>query len=78
MPLQISLLLPMTIAGLGVREASLIAFCAAVGIPSDGAVAWSLTILAGTLCVALAGGVLEFLPTSRRGATPRVDGGREP
>jgi hypothetical protein len=48
-----------SIAGLGVREASLVGLGALVGIQAVDAMAWSFTILAGTLGVALAGGILE-------------------
>jgi glycosyltransferase 2 family protein len=58
--LQLMLLLPFTIAGLGVREVSLMALCALIGIPANAAVAWSLAILGGTVSVALLGGWIEF------------------
>jgi uncharacterized membrane protein YbhN (UPF0104 family) len=57
--LQLLLLLPFTIAGLGLREAGLIGLCALVGVPAAVAVAWSLTILLGQIVVAASGGVLE-------------------
>jgi uncharacterized membrane protein YbhN (UPF0104 family) len=57
--LQTALLLPLSIAGLGVREVSLVGLGALVGVPAPAAVAWSLAILAGSVLVALAGGLLE-------------------
>jgi len=57
--LQTALLLPLSVAGLGVREVSLVGLGALVGIPAVAAVAWSLAIFAGSVGVALAGGVLE-------------------
>jgi uncharacterized membrane protein YbhN (UPF0104 family) len=57
--LQAALLLPLSVAGLGVREVSLVGLGALVGVPATAAVAWSLTILAGSVGVALAGGLLE-------------------
>jgi len=57
--LQMALMLPVSIAGLGVREASLVGLGALVGIQAADAVAWSFTVLAGTLGVALAGSFLE-------------------
>jgi uncharacterized membrane protein YbhN (UPF0104 family) len=57
--LQMALMLPVSIAGLGVREASLVGLGTVVGIQAVDAVAWSFTILAGTLGVALAGSFLE-------------------
>jgi uncharacterized membrane protein YbhN (UPF0104 family) len=67
--LQVALMLPVSIAGLGVREASLVGLGTVVGIQAVDAVAWSFTILAGTLGVALAGSFLEsgtWLRSGRR------------
>ena len=61
--LQMALLLPLSVAGLGVREVSLVGLGALVGVPATAAVAWSLTILAGSVGVALAGGLLEATRT---------------
>jgi glycosyltransferase 2 family protein len=57
--LETALLLPLSVAGLGVREISLVGLGALVGVPAAAAVAWSLAILAGSVGVALAGGLLE-------------------
>lgn len=65
--LQMALLLPVSFAGLGIREASLVGLGALVGVQAADAMAWSFTILAGTLCVALAGGILESGAWSRSG-----------
>lgn len=63
--LQAALLLPLSIAGVGVREASLLGLGALVGVPAAAAVAWSFVILAGSTVVALVGGVLEAAPLLR-------------
>lgn len=57
--LQVMLLLPITLAGIGIREVSLVGFGALVGIPSTVAIAWSFVILAGTIVVAALGGLIE-------------------
>jgi glycosyltransferase 2 family protein len=71
--LQLLLLLPFTIAGLGLREAGLVGLCALVGVPAAVAVAWSLTILLGQITVAASGGVLEA-----KGASGELRGGAQP
>lgn len=63
--LQLALLLPVTVAGLGIREASLVGLGSLVGVPATDAVAWSLTILAGSTVVGLAGGLLELTGSKR-------------
>lgn len=57
--LQIVLVLPITVAGLGVREVGLVGVGALIGIPAAAAVTWSLTIFFGALIVAASGGLLE-------------------
>ena len=52
-------LLPITVAGLGVRESTLIFVTAPYGIAPEAALAWSTLILAGTLLAALGGGLVE-------------------
>ncbi len=52
-------MLPITISGLGVREASLIFLSDYYGALAADAVAWSFLILCGTLLVAAIGGVIE-------------------
>lgn len=64
--LMVVLLMPITVAGLGLREASLVGFGGLLGIEAPQAMAWSLTILFGTLLVAAAGGLGEAGWTSRR------------
>jgi len=63
--LQMALMLPVSFAGLGIREASLVGLGTLVGVQAADAMAWSFTILAGTLSVALVGGIMES------GAWPR-------
>ncbi len=57
--LQVMLLLPITVAGIGVREVSLVGLGALVGAPPSAAIAWSFAILAGTIVVAAVGGLIE-------------------
>lgn len=57
--LMILLMLPISIAGLGIREAGLVGLCALVGVPATAAVTWSLTMLFGLVVVAATGGLLE-------------------
>jgi uncharacterized membrane protein YbhN (UPF0104 family) len=64
--LQAALLLPVSIAGIGIREASLAGLGALVGIQPADAIAWSFMILAGTLGLAVAGGLLEAGAWTRR------------
>ena len=64
--LLLVLMIPVTVAGLGLREASLVAFGAVLGIDPPEAIAWSLTILLGTLVVACYGGIIEASASSRR------------
>jgi glycosyltransferase 2 family protein len=57
--LQIVLVLPVTVAGLGIREVGLVGVGALIGIPAAAAVTWSLTIFFGALIVAASGGLVE-------------------
>jgi uncharacterized membrane protein YbhN (UPF0104 family) len=57
--LSLVLMLPVTVAGLGVREASLVGLSALIGVDPVTAVSWSFAILAGTLIVAAVGGLVE-------------------
>jgi glycosyltransferase 2 family protein len=57
--LQVALMAPVHVAGLGVREASLAGLGALVGVAPAVAVAWALVIFAGSLVVSAAGGLLE-------------------
>lgn len=57
--LSLMLMLPLTVAGLGVREASLVGLSALIGVDAVTAVSWSFAILAGTLLVAAVGGLVE-------------------
>lgn len=60
------LLLPITVAGLGVREVSLVGLGAIVGIAASTAMAWSFMILAGVVVVAAVGGLVEANSAGRR------------
>jgi uncharacterized protein (TIRG00374 family) len=64
--LSMFLLLPVTVAGIGVREASLVGLGALIGLDSVTSVAWSFAILAGTLIVAAVGGLVEAAATTDR------------
>lgn len=57
--LQLVLTLPLSVAGLGIREAGLVGLGALVGVPAAAAVTWSLTTFFGGLVVAAVGGLLE-------------------
>lgn len=71
--LELLILLPISIAGLGVREVTLVALSAPYGVAPATAVAWSLLLLFGTLLAALAGGVLEARSLWRRPAAGPVE-----
>lgn len=64
--ITVVLLLPITVAGLGVREASLVGFGALLGVAPALAVAWSFSILMGTIVVAAVGAVIEANAASGR------------
>lgn len=74
--LQATLLLPISIAGIGIRDASLAGLGLLVGVAAPTSVAWSLTILAGLVLVTAVGGLLESgalvrgLTRGSRGTTP--------
>ena len=57
--LDLVLILPISIAGLGVRDASVVAMLSHLGVPSAAALAFSFLLLARTLSVALLGGLVE-------------------
>ena len=59
--LDLVLILPVSIAGLGVRDASLVTMLGHLGVASAAALAFSFVLLARTLFVALLGGLLEGL-----------------
>lgn len=63
--LAMLMLLPITIAGLGVREATLVGFGGLLGIPPAQAMAWSFMLLLGALVVGLAGAAVESNAASR-------------
>lgn len=64
--LTVALLLPITVAGLGVREAGLVALGALLGISPALAVAWSFSILMGTVVVAAVGAAVEAATAGSR------------
>jgi len=57
--LQLALMAPLTIAGLGVREASLVGLGSLVGVAAPACVAWSLLVFCGVQVVAAVGGLIE-------------------
>jgi glycosyltransferase 2 family protein len=59
--LDLVLILPVSIAGLGVRDASLVTMLGHLGVASAAALAFSFVLLARTLFVALLGGLVEGL-----------------
>ncbi len=64
--IAVAMLLPITVAGLGVREAGLVGLGALLGISPALAMAWSFSILMGTIVVAAVGAVIEAGAASRR------------
>jgi uncharacterized protein (TIRG00374 family) len=68
---QTVLMLPITIAGIGVREVTLVGLTTAQGIAPEAAVGWSLVIFAGTVAAALLGGVVEARALWRSGRRDR-------
>lgn len=54
-------LLPLSVSGIGVRDASLIVLTAPFGVSAPIAVAWSFLILGGRVVIGLTGGVLELI-----------------
>ena len=65
-------LLPISIAGIGVRDASLVLMTEPFGISASAAIAWSFLILAGRLSIGLVGAVAEFRRSVRSGRDGRV------
>jgi hypothetical protein len=53
-------LLPISVAGLGVREGTLVALAGRYGVSAEQAVAWGLLLLAGRVAIASVGGLLEL------------------
>ena len=66
--LQVVLMLPLSIAGLGLREASLVGMGALIGIAPATAMAWSLVIFSSSIAVAAVGGLIEANSVSRHSA----------
>ncbi len=64
--LMLLLMMPMSVAGLGIREASLVGLGSLIGIDPASAVAWSLVTFAGVLIVAGVGGLMELQRSSGR------------
>ncbi len=64
----LAILLPISVVGLGVREASIIVALAPLGISREAAIALAALMLAATLLNALCGGVLQLVgnPTAGR------------
>lgn len=59
-------LLPITVAGLGVRESALVVVTSPYGVAPAAALAWSTLIFAGTLLAAVGGGLVEARALWRR------------
>ena len=68
--LQVVLMAPLHVAGLGLREASLVGLGVMVGAEPAVALAWSLAIFAGSLVVSAVGGLLEANAAARFLARP--------
>lgn len=67
--IALAVMLPVSIAGVGVREAGLVVTLGGYGVAAEAALALAVLLLARTLLVALAGGAVEAV---------RVLGGRAP
>jgi hypothetical protein len=59
--LDLVLILPISIAGLGLRDASLVTMLNHLGVPAAVALAFSFVLLGRTILVALLGGLVEGL-----------------
>jgi uncharacterized protein (TIRG00374 family) len=66
----LAILLPISIVGLGVREAAVIVALTPLGVPRDGAIALALLMFAATFFNALVGGVLQFSSGTDRRMAP--------
>jgi glycosyltransferase 2 family protein len=64
----LAILLPISIAGLGVREAAVILALAPLGIAKESAIALALLMFSATLLNALIGGVLQLVVKPRASA----------
>lgn len=64
-------MLPISVAGIGVREGALVALSAPLGLRADMAVAWGLLLLAGRLLIAAVGAALELARVASRPAEQR-------
>jgi len=64
--LSIILVLPFTIAGIGVRDLAALSLYTPLGIPNHGAVAFSMMLLMLSLLGALGGGVFFFIMTFQK------------
>lgn len=60
--LQTAMLLPITVAGIGVRDGTLLGAGVLLGLTTPQALAWSMTLLASTLLFGLIGALLEIAP----------------
>jgi len=54
-------IVPISLSGLGIREASIVAVFVYYGVPQPVALAYSLTFFALTVAIGLIGGVLELM-----------------
>jgi glycosyltransferase 2 family protein len=70
--LELILMLPFQLAGLGLREVSLVGLGALAGVPPAAAVAWSLLIFAASVVVSAVGGMLEANSAARYLAQSRA------
>lgn len=59
--IDLLLILPISIAGVGVRDASLVALLSPLGVSSSMALAFSFSLLGVTLLIAIIGGLVEAL-----------------
>lgn len=63
---SVLMLLPISVAGIGLREGGYVGLLALFGVSSDTSLALSFTFLGYALFGALLGGALELMPARRR------------
>jgi uncharacterized protein (TIRG00374 family) len=75
----LAILLPISLAGLGVREVTIIIALAPLGIPKEAAIALAVLMFSATLLNALIGGVLQLFVQPRSGVAlaPRAASTKE-
>jgi hypothetical protein len=60
------MMLPISISGLGVRESAFVYFFSLVGVNNESGLLLSILFFSHSVIYGLAGGILSFIPSSRR------------